>query len=345
MREFLGELRDVASREELAALWNLIDEIEPPPHRQKDLEGLLWLLEKLKGPELDSFLHVICNTAVDCSNQTVFKERFPLYTNTSHVKSLQEEEGRDIFKEKIAQLYGAVRDYIVERMMKFDTDKVTKVYGPFLDFLYEHIGDHLWIFTTNYDPVIENYCRSRGDVKLICGFKHTSNRPEGIWNPDLFFEGPRYGEKTLRLVKLHGSCDWYEESGNIYRIPAGGNIVLAGGRRPKNLLVYPADERGIFREPFYDLFRICQELCLEEVEGCVVIGYSFRDIAIRWIFEKLQRKAQLAIIHPRAEEIVESHFSSIGGKDKFKPIAAKFGEEKDKDVIEKQLTCFFNKIG
>lgn len=115
-----------------------------------------------------------------------------------------------------------------------------------------------YIFTTNYDRLIE---LAASECSIICadGFETPSSRPESPWNGD-FSNG-------LRLIKLHGSVNWYEEeeTGNLFRLERGYSLpsheyrISHGTRALRPLMIIPTLEKSILKQPYTGLltqFRV-----------------------------------------------------------------------------------------
>ena len=119
---------------------------------------------------------------------------------------------------------------------------------------------------------------------------------------DLFGTGPlpahsmRVGvnfprERRLRLVHLHGSLTFWEcdkEAGPVkvrrsdvsQAQPWGALRAGATNVRPCVVLAKPEDKPEIIKEPPYDLAYEVFEDAMGSSDGCVVIGYSFRDDSV-----------------------------------------------------------------
>jgi hypothetical protein len=308
--------------------------------QNEDLESILEFIN-LQERELDSFIYLISYVNYDMGTKRFFSQNFPLYTNSSSRKSLVDAKGRDAFKKKITKLKGTIKKYIANRCWSFNEIKIKTLLVPFFDSLFRSIEPCTWVFTTNYDLIIENYCRLT-ETELICGFKHSTKHPEGIWSPQEFLTNT--DEKTIKLVKIHGSCDLYEIKGNICRIPAQVSEFSAADVNPESLLIYPAEKGDVFsKTPFKELFRLFRDVLLNDVDGCIIIGYSFRDEIIRDVFSNAldRKKIFMLIIHPNASRIVEEFFSKH--KSRIVPINIKF-EETELAEIKRESYLFFNKL-
>jgi len=134
----------------------------------------------------------------------------------------------------------------------------------------------LVIFTTNYDPAVENLCEGNADgYDLIDGFVHQPAGKSYVWSRKEFddYRGPN-SKKNVVLFKLHGSTGWTKTPSGIIRSAA--SIYTTDDSSHQNVLIYPARRKVATEEPFftaYDYFQRCMENC----RLCITIGYSFRD--------------------------------------------------------------------
>lgn len=119
---------------------------------------------------------------------------------------------------------------------------------------------------------------------------------------DLFGTGPlpahsmRVGvnfprERRLRLVHLHGSLTFWEceDEAGLVKVkrndvsqaqPWGALRAGATNVRPCVVLAKPEDKLEIIKESPYDLAYEVFEDAVDSSDGCLVIGYSFRDDSV-----------------------------------------------------------------
>lgn len=167
------------------------------------------------------------------------------------------------------------------------------------------------VVTLNHDVLTETFLRNAGHT-VIDGF----DAPDGDvrrFNPARFDAGGR-----IRLLKLHGSIDWYRygeaDGTKWFAIPikgdaqhakdAAGNLLsLADG---PNFLAGTVNKildynNGIFAEQF---FRFHQFLKAHDL--VIVSGYGFNDKAVNgrlwdWLFEKATRR--MVVLHAKPDEL------------------------------------------
>jgi len=100
-------------------------------------------------------------------------------------------------------------------------------------------------FTTNYDRIIEYGCDLAG-IKVLDKFwgKVAPRFEENPSTIDFYYHTPdaknkfRYAEGVVRYSKIHGSLDWYEDQGTVYKdslrfgaekmdLPSGTTVYFA----------------------------------------------------------------------------------------------------------------------
>lgn len=142
-----------------------------------------------------------------------------------------------------------------------------------------------------------------------------------------------YGGR-IRLIKLHGSTNWYKlQSGKIVksdtqRIRIGGEIVEG------ELMIYPISQKNLYLYPWLDFikqFKNDLRLC----KNWLVIGYSFNDQFITQIFlEEIAKGGhQLVMVNPDAPKIMSKKLYNY--QDFVKNVTQKFGK---KDISSSILT-------
>jgi hypothetical protein len=146
------------------------------------------------------------------------------------------------------------------------------------------------IFTVNHDLLLEQYLKAQ-DIPVVDGFNVAINNVR-YWNPTLF----RADAPGIRLLKLHGSIDWYrfrpdgssswyDDLIGIYlgRYPSDargpGGVGLTAIEGPLLLIgtfnKIPEYTRRIFLDLYYQFRRL-----LNRATILVSCGYGFADKGI-----------------------------------------------------------------
>lgn len=178
------------------------------------------------------------------------------------------------------------------------------------------------IFTTNHDNLIEDFwVRHRRFPSLDLGFETKDTRR--VMNVDrfqLYYTEKATTHSYMPLIKLHGSANWVRETNDEIvehrlflslddvRSTSGSADII------EEILIYPLSQKQLYFTPFMQLFRIL-EAELQKRDLWIIIGYSFRDIIIRTMFEKYMekmtgRKRRLLLVHPHANEQIKPLFQS-----------------------------------
>lgn len=144
-------------------------------------------------------------------------------------------------------------------------------------------GAHdLCIVTTNYDRSIELAC-STWKVPFDDGFEALSEVEVAGWRGS--GELPK---GTLRLLKIHGSTDWYRgDDGRVYKLrhpmPLYGDLALLLTHREANFtskmtssLILPTREKRTTQPPYPDLITDFRTTA-RETEIAIFVGTSLRD--------------------------------------------------------------------
>jgi hypothetical protein len=156
------------------------------------------------------------------------------------------------------------------------------------------------VISTNYDIVVEQFCRSR-NIVYDDGFGEMFE-PERLKNQNA----------GLKLYKIHGSILWYKgNSGAFYKVPiiSNSNISTVFNEDLQPLIIYPM-RKWEYLEPTFRL-TVEAELIMRspEIKFIFVFGYSFRDEHIRNIFFDLFRERQdiiCVLVDPNAYNIYKT---------------------------------------
>ncbi len=176
----------------------------------------------------------------------------------------------------------------------------------------DHALGRLDFVTLNHDLIAERFLRSKGHT-IVDGFDDGSGDIRR-------FDPARFdGTARIRLLKLHGSIDWFNyrqnDGADLFAIPTSGDPAHAKDSSGKlmgvpegplflagtinKILAYGS---GIFAEQFY---RFHQFLKLHDT--ILVSGYGFSDKGINgrlwdWMFERPTRR--MVVLHERPLELL-----------------------------------------
>jgi hypothetical protein len=227
-----------------------------------------------------------------------------------------------------------------------DSDPLAELVKEANEFVPE--GQPLWLFTTNYDTVIENslerWIASRQKpferMRLATGI--ADHRPHRL-DTTSFPLDAKPGERPVNLVKLHGSATWKHETSD----PASP-IIETDMRVPTNhdCALFFGYKRIPDEEPFVSLHRLFKRALLTHVT-LVSIGFQFGDPFLRELVDfALKANYKLNVLCClRSEPPGQSTVSDLEGshRERFKLLRDKqgklapFGDKQFCAILREQL--------
>lgn len=250
-------------------------------------------------------------------------------------------------QERANQLLAALRRYIRTQCQGLDTSKLHSNYdaifeaftgpgaqwnvggkGRPIEGMWNKRSDKLfpkcWCFTTNYDRALEEYFED-ADLQYHAGWSSGGGaRRLDPW------EIHRGGDE-VSLHKLHGSIDFI-------RLPDGSvtqSVMVddvgrtVGGRMGEQVLIFPTQEKELFRFPFIDFFEEFVR-ALREAAVWAFFGFSFTDDPIRRLVvtEALRdrRNKKILVVSPGASTVCSERLSELFPAGIIHPVAAPVGE-------------------
>jgi len=156
----------------------------------------------------------------------------------------------------------------------------------------------LTLATTNYDRAIELAANAESIV-LDDGFGPLGYDEAATW------AGFDQAAQTPRLVKLHGSTDWYAAGPRgtptklRHPMPLFGRAVLrlATGSELGSALVLPSREKLLTHSPYPRLSQTFLNAA-DSCEMAIFVGSSLRDHHIRGAAEATARRAPVFVVNP-----------------------------------------------
>jgi hypothetical protein len=134
------------------------------------------------------------------------------------------------------------------------------------------------IFTTNYDLCFET-AASRIRFVLVDGFTHTQPQEfDGahfeldLVRRDSDRDAVNYVGNVVHLYKLHGSVDWEERNGQIFRSELPEKPVMVYPRATKFEMSY--------NQPYFEIMSRFQSSLRQANTGLLVVGCGFNDTHI-----------------------------------------------------------------
>lgn len=191
--------------------------------------------------------------------------------NTSQESDKQKYKAlRDLLRETIINLFLNINNPDIKDHILFFNALKRIFYGR---------DENIWIFTTNYDLLLESAASYSG-IFLSNGFIGSGIQyfhPQSL----LFKYGTLKGnvfsplkEPKIRLIKLHGSLNWWRNSNGIM---AYENTSI--NNNADRIIVLPRKRKIIetLDSPYDQIFKISSDIIGVECKYLVSCGYSFND--------------------------------------------------------------------
>jgi hypothetical protein len=229
-----------------------------------------------------------------------------------------------------AGLVGLLQKYVrdVCKLTPSMEDEVDRVYGnmfeQFAGLLSEHTldkggkrypyGDYR-MYTTNYDLSMETYWKG------VLDLNDTFSPSAGIQ----VMNTERATENNMKLIKLHGSIDWYRLADKTIVKSETLRSRIGKSNVDAELMLYPTEQKDLYLDPWIQLFSAFKR-DLAQSNLWIVIGYRFNDRFVRNMFvEAFEKRPRLLIlIDPNAEQILQAAFGRRTAYKKF--VSKKFGD-------------------
>jgi hypothetical protein len=162
-----------------------------------------------------------------------------------------------------------------EVCLNFDINKALKQYKFFFE-LDERIT--LQIFTTNYDPIIEEVL-NKMKKDYSTNFKESRLGRKTVFYWDSTCEA--LNKTKIQVAKLHGSVYWYQDE-----ITKDVEEIFQPTTRSSerhsvtHLMITPTVFKDVYQQPYYALYDRFQET-LKKSRLLVIVGHSLRD---EWLY-------------------------------------------------------------
>lgn len=271
-----------------------------------DLEQLLALIRQAKNTDKD--------VAVGLLSKNLFR-------GDSKNKQRFDDRAESIgyyFKE----IERTLLEYIRTKCLNPKIERAKGIYSKILPISKKCI---LEIFTTNYDPILENVCT---ELKYDYSNGFYPDKRIGAFK----WDEKRLGSEKINIYKIHGSVTWYRKNKSVLKFPA--DISRAPGI--DTLMLYPTELKEVLNPPFSHLHQRLEKILFES-NLCIVIGHSFRDDYIRNLFlDRLEEKNfRIYFICGRYTRSIKKR--NFGKTTMVSPIAKNFGEVDIITLINKHL--------
>ena len=197
--------------------------------------------------------------------------------------------------ETARELHGYLDAFIVDRCERFDHEKSARDLQSML--ALRQLAP-LWVFSTNYDRIIENACEAHG-ISWCDGFEPNCPRSVANWIGSFDME--------VRIVKLHGSANWYQDDpgGALHRLDRGYSLpahdfrLVRGAQQLRPLMIIPTLEKQALGDPYIGLATRFTDV-LKETRVLIVAGNSLRDRHIKAYIKERLPNLYVLLVSPSA---------------------------------------------
>lgn len=174
-------------------------------------------------------------------------------------------------------------------------DHAAALWGPLIQTALEN---DLTVATTNFDRAVELACQRLG-VNIDDGFDDFGEKEWAPWSG--------YADVSPKLLKLHGSTDWYQvrDTAEVVKLrhpmPLFGGVTLqletAGLGALGSALVLPSREKRKNIPPFpqisHELFSVARA-----AEVAILVGSSLRDLDLRSVVAECAQRVPTIVVGP-----------------------------------------------
>tara|TARA_R110000787_G_scaffold86198_1_gene183779 strand:- start:1720 stop:2973 length:1254 start_codon:yes stop_codon:yes gene_type:complete len=252
--------------------------------RQWDVEPSL--VEELMEDKLD-IEYLIENLDKICDAKSSLKA----------IASIEEE------LEKVSTIRSEVEWFVQHMAERVSGSDANLMWGSVLSTSIKH--DFTFV-TTNYDRAIELAANSQG-IRLHDGFEPFGTNEITRW------QGFSQASEHSKLIKLHGSTDWYSEQQSAdplklrHPMPlfGKGTLNLANGACLGSALILPSREKLLTKPPYLRLSQAFLNAG-DECEAAMFIGSSLRDSHILDAVKTIASSRPVYVVNPGLE-IPETH--------------------------------------
>lgn len=244
--------------------------------------------------------------------------------------------------EKAFAIYDNLFGNLYRYYGKGDPFKKAEPYSK-IDSSYHNMHNHFNIFTTNYDTAVEKYFNAKlKDFTYYTGATNDIYKEKKLDMDDFVRKCFSTQEQsTIRIIKLHGSINWIKDKdGNLIQKDLHDTYQTIKNSNESDyikeeIMIYPLSQKQLYLSPFIQFFNYLEKE-LRSNKIWIVIGYSFRDIFIRNMFERsIDTVKKIIIVSPHSDE-VKGLFNSQT-QNKIIEIKKRFGIDEECDNVNENI--------
>jgi adenylate kinase len=219
---------------------------------------------------------------------------------------------KEIIWEKVNQADISVLEKIISNNTN-DFNGIVKMIKKFIETHPQVVN----IITTNYDRVLE-HVMSYNDISFTDGF---NGKTLSIFDDNKFKDN-----KIVNLVKVHGSLNWFDISGETRFLPS-----ISKNKIPKIITPSKKKYEETHHSPYRELIQKSDNL-IKRANSFLVVGFGFNDEHLTpKIEEKIKKGAPIVLI---TKNVSPSSFTVL--KDATKYILFEKSENSKTKVIYKK---------
>lgn len=198
---------------------------------------------------------------------------------------------------EVQNVKNGILDFLSKICFQFDRNAAIKINSGFVKTIAK-MGYS--VYSTNYDFAFE-YVAIEENISISDNFIKKGQRH--LWNKDIQFDS----ENSFKLIKLHGSVTWYQDSsGEIEKIYSS-TAINPMGKKVENIVIVPTRFKDIYDQHFFALYSHFLS-SLSKAKVLVIAGHSLRDDYLRAAIIERKRKGgfQLVVIDPNYPSEIKS---------------------------------------
>lgn len=200
-----------------------------------------------------------------------------------------------------------IEDFVVTKLNKRLSRKMKGRLDRFTKTIIRNPYDDIYIFSLNHDTLLEEYFTSKYKNEFSDGFK--LEKKKWVFNKSI------YDNKRIKLIKLHGSIDWFEDkkrNGEYVLLKINKSIKGSDSRKRNNkraeILVGAFNKILSYSAGHYFRKLVIFFKFLEKIDSLVISGYSFNDKGINTILinRMFNSKSRLKpiVIDPKGKKLL-----------------------------------------
>jgi len=162
------------------------------------------------------------------------------------------------------------------------------------------------VVTTNYDRLAE-YAADLIGASVVTGFEGSLIRSFEDENQALINRRVAARERTIKIIKVHGSLDWFSDGSNLISYPL--SRIIPDALKP--VIIPPGKEK--YYETHEDPYRtlITQaDKAFKDANSYLCLGYGFNDEHIQPILlREIRHDKPIVVLTKNMTSACESHLS------------------------------------